>query len=298
MGVCLEQWRCSIGSFHKIRIRNAFSSKRESDNRDIKNVAFTLWFNLKESAPIKLTMGLCIILLYCNLIISLLPLFIMAFFSCNMLNIFLSSQFSPGYYHPFSYFLPSFLIVNAIPMIISRKIAMANLFISKLISVEIKNFFFSLFVLQILLVISGSVELNPGPGRTKKNNLSFAIWNLDSIPARDYARIPLIEAFQSTYQFDIFGVCESLLNDSIPNRDIVIDGFSPDPYRADKPNDMRNGGVCLYFKEDLPITQRRDLEKIPETIVAEVKLNRKKIFFVLSYCHPNLPPNEFDEYVK
>ena len=26
--------------------------------------------------------------------------------------------------------------------------------------------------------------------------------------------------------------------------------------------------------------------------------NRKKIFFVLSYCHPNVSSTEFDEYVK
>ena len=48
----------------------------------------------------------------------------------------------------------------------------------------------------------------------------------------------------------------------------------------------------------MPIKERSDLETIPETIVAEVKLNRKKIFFVLSYCHPNLSSTEFDEYVK
>ena len=121
---------------------------------------------------------------------------------------------------------------------------------------------------------------------------------MDSIPARDYARIPLIETFQATYDFDIFGVCESLLDDKIPNEDIFINGFSPDPFRADKPKNIRNGGVCLYFKEDLPIKERCDLELLPETIVAEVKLNKKKIFLVLSYCHPNLASSDFDDYTN
>ena len=101
---------------------------------------------------------------------------------------------------------------------------------------------------------------------------------------------------QVTYNFDIFGVCESFLNNDISNDDILIRGFSPDPFRADKPVNIRNGGVCPYFKENLPIKERIDLEIIPETIVAEVKLNREKIFFVLSYCHPNLssvPSNNF-----
>ena len=38
------------------------------------------------------------------------------------------------------------------------------------------------------------------------------------------------------------------------------------------------------------------MESLPETIVAEIMLNRKKIFFVLSYCHPNLSSAEFDEF--
>ena len=168
----------------------------------------------------------------------------------------------------------------------------------KSISLEAKNFAYYLMVLQTLLFLSGTVELNPGPVKSKVTNLSFAVWNLDSIPARNYARIPLIETFQSTYNFDSFGVCESLLNNDIPNEDIFVNGFSPEPFRADKPENSRNGGVCLFFKENLPIKERCDLESLPETIVAEVKLNRKKIFFVLSYCHPNLSSDEFEKYTN
>ena len=60
----------------------------------------------------------------------------------------------------------------------------------------IQNLIFFIIVLQILLTISGT-EVNPGPDQSKKN-LTFAVWNLDSIPARDFARIPLIETFQAT----------------------------------------------------------------------------------------------------
>ena len=93
-------------------------------------------------------------------------------------------------------------------------------------------------------------------------------------------------------------MCESLLNEDIPNDDIYTNGFSPEPFRADKPENSRNGGVCLYFKDNLPIHERPALETLPETIVAEIKLNRKKIFFILSYCHPNLSTTELEEYTK
>ena len=69
-------------------------------------------------------------------------------------------------------------------------------------------------------------------------------------------------------------------------------------FRSDKLDDSRNGGVCLYYKENLALKERPDLETIPETIVAEVRMNRKKVFFLLSYCHPNLLANDFDDYTK
>ena len=70
-------------------------------------------------------------------------------------------------------------------------------------------------------------------------------------------------------------MCESLLNKDIAKDDLLINGFSPEPLRADKPENIRNGGMCLYFKENLAIKERRDLKILPETIVAEIKLNRK-----------------------
>ena len=188
--------------------------------------------------------------------------------------------------------------ITVIPNSMQSTLNVSVSYFRKSISLEAKNFAFYLMVLQTLLFLSGTVELNPGPVKSKVTNLSFAVWNLDSIPARNYARIPLIETFQSIYNFDIFGICESLLNNDIPNEDIFVNGFSPEPFRADKPENSRHGGVCLFFKENLPIKERCDLESLPETIVAEVKLNRKKIFFVLSYCHPNLSSDEFEKYTN
>ena len=76
----------------------------------------------------------------------------------------------------------------------------------------------------------------------------------------------------------MFGVCESMLTSNILNKDIYINGFSPEPFRSDKGLNTRNGGVCLCFKESLPIKERRYLGIIPETVVGEIKLTRK-IFF-------------------
>ena len=115
-----------------------------------------------------------------------------------------------------------------------------------------KNIHFILTVLKDLLLSSGSVESNPGPNENRRNTLSFAMWNLDSLPARDYSRIPVIESLQAVHNFDLFAVCESSLNELISSDEIFIHGFSPDPIRADKHLATHNGGVCLYFKENIP----------------------------------------------
>ena len=65
------------------------------------------------------------------------------------------------------------------------------------------NLAFRLLAYSILLIMAGT-ETNPGP--SCKKNLSFASWNLDSLPAPEYARIPLIESLQAEYSFDILGV--------------------------------------------------------------------------------------------
>ena len=124
--------------------------------------------------------------------------------------------------------------------------------ILKLVS-ESKRFFFHTTILRKLLILSGSVEIN-----VNNQKLSFAVWNLDSIPARNFNRFPQIECFQSVYNFDIFGVWESSFTNQIPNEDIKLSGFTPLPFRFDKQDNVHNGGV--YYKENLPIKQRVDLQ--------------------------------------
>ena len=57
------------------------------------------------------------------------------------------------------------------------------------------------------------------------------MWNLDSLPARDYSRIPVIESLQAVHDFDLFAICK---NESISNDNLNIHGLSPEPLRADK----------------------------------------------------------------
>ena len=89
-----------------------------------------------------------------------------------------------------------------------------------------------------------------------------------------------------------------MLTEQISNEDVLINGFPPILSDLIRTANIGNGGVCLYFMEYLPIKQRRDLQMLPETIVAEIKLKRKKIFFVLLYRHPDMTADEVEVYMN
>ena len=146
-----------------------------------------------------------------------------------------------------------------------------------------------LFVwIDTLLILSGDIEKNPGPSKIK-NNLNFGFWNVDSLLSKEGARIPRIECLDAIHNFDLFGVCESYLNDAVELNDLNMHGFCSPPFRADCPsaNEHKKGGVCLYYKDYLPIKNRPDLTKLKETIVCEIKLKNKKIYYILSYRSPS-----------
>ena len=50
--------------------------------------------------------------------------------------------------------------------------------------------------------------------------------------------------------------------------------------RADHPSNKKREGVCMYYKEHLPIIERNDLCTLKECLVTVITVDKKKIFFV------------------
>ena len=138
---------------------------------------------------------------------------------------------------------------------------------------------------KIFLSLAGDIESNPGPDRN--NGLKFCHWNLNIICARDGIKIPLIEAYNTVYRYDVLAISETMLNSSVENDSIAIEGFSKNIFRNDHPGDNKVGGVCLYYREGLPIKRRKDLECLQEVIAAEITIARKKNPICNSLPKPN-----------
>ena len=73
-------------------------------------------------------------------------------------------------------------------------------------------------------------------------------------------------------------------------------GYSREIVRSDHPDGKKEGGVCLCFKENLPIKRRKELEITQETVICEISIRRKKVFFIAMYRSPNQSNEDFDAF--
>ena len=145
--------------------------------------------------------------------------------------------------------------------------------------------------MRALLFLAGDTESNPGP--QTENCLRFFHWNLNSICARESIKIPLMEVYNSVHLFDIMALSETMLDQSVKNEDIFIQGFSREIFRSDHPSNTKTGGLRIYFREGLPIKRRNNYEILQGAVVAEINFLRPKLLFVAIYRSPSQNNEQF-----
>ena len=90
---------------------------------------------------------------------------------------------------------------------------------------------------------------------------------------------------------DVMVITESKLDDSYPNSQFFIDGFS-EPYRLDR--NVNGGGLLIYTREDIPCKQLFD-HSFPDDIEGMfVELNFRKCKWLLGGVYH--PPSQRDDY--
>ena len=105
-----------------------------------------------------------------------------------------------------------------------------------------------------------------------------------------------MKAFITTHNFDIICLWETFLDSTVSqhNENIMINGYSIS--RADHPSNSKRGGVCLYFKEHLPLIRRNDLSVLQECLVTEIIVDTEKYFFTCLYRSPNQNHEELENF--
>ena len=141
-----------------------------------------------------------------------------------------------------------------------------------------------------MITLSGDVELNPGPKREATQTLSICHWNLNSICAHNFAKLFHLRTFVSIHKFDIIFLSETYLDSSIDDESLEISGYYF--IRSDHPSNKKHGGICIYYKNFLPlkVTGVRLLE---ECITFDLIIRNKLCSFVALYSSPSQSQDNF-----
>ena len=149
---------------------------------------------------------------------------------------------------------------------------------------------------KCLLQLSGDIELNPGPKPNSCKSFSICHWNLNSITSHNFIKVSLLTAYYSIHKFDIICLSETYLNSETLSNDenLNIPGYNL--IRADHLSNTKRGGVCIYFKESLPL-RLYNVSYLNECICFEIMISNKLCNFVSLYRSPSQSIDEFENFV-
>ena len=109
----------------------------------------------------------------------------------------------------------------------------------------------SLLYLRSLLPLHGDIKSKPGPRNSKNHLPSFC--HLSSLPAHSFQKMLLLKAYNAMYKHDLICLSESYLDTMIPSDHISLDLEGYKLVCADHPSNVKQGGICMYYKEPLPV---------------------------------------------
>ena len=113
--------------------------------------------------------------------------------------------------------------------------------------------------------------------------------------AYNYTKLSSLKAFIAVHKFDIICLSETYLDSSVaPDDDnLEISGYSL--VRSDHPSNNKRGGVCVYYKNFLPL-RVLDIQYLHECINFELKIGDKLCNFVALYRSPSQTQDEFGKF--
>ena len=153
----------------------------------------------------------------------------------------------------------------------------------------------TLIFIFALLLCHGDIEINPGPKKLKKNSLFVCHWNLISLSVHNFPKLTQLKGYISIYKHDFICLSETYLDSSIPDSLLEIDGYNL--IRSDHPNNIKRGGVCIYFKEILPV-RVINIPYLKEALLLEMNYNNKRVLGSVIYCSPSQNNSEFDSFPR
>ena len=136
-----------------------------------------------------------------------------------------------------------------------------------------------------------------GPKRASSSNISICHWNLNSISAHNYTKLFLLKAYIAIHKFDTICLSETYLDSSATSDDdnLVISGYNL--IRSDHPFNNKRGGVCIYYKNFLPL-RVLSIQYLQECINFELNIGGKIWKFICLYRSPSQTQDKFEKFIN
>ena len=117
-------------------------------------------------------------------------------------------------------------------------------------------------------------------------------WNVNSILAHN--KLSLLTAYNSALNYDLICLTETHLDSAVDPNNLLINDYKL--FRADHPDNVKRGGVCLYYRENLTI-QLVDTPYNEQCILCEINIQNTTSSVAVIHRSPSQYSNEFEEYL-
>ena len=143
-----------------------------------------------------------------------------------------------------------------------------------------------------MLLKHGDIEINPGPEENRSKSFSCSHWNVNSILGHN--KLSLLTAYNSALIYDLICLTETYLDSTVHPNNLLINGYKL--VRSDHPDNVKRGGVCLYFRENWTL-QLVDTPYIEQCILCEINIQNITGYVTVTYRSPSQFSNESEEFL-
>ena len=183
-------------------------------------------------------------------------------------------------------------------ILLGKNIKIMDILLLRIIHIyALATYVFHIWLYLILIKRSGDCEQNPGPKSNSFQGFSICHWNLNSISAHNFIKISLLKTYIATHKLDVIRLSETYLDSSISNDDDNLEISGYDLFRADNRSNTKRGGVCIYYRNSLPL-KILNIQYLHECINFEIRIGGKLCRSVSLYRSPSQSQDDFESFAN
>ena len=150
-----------------------------------------------------------------------------------------------------------------------------------------------MWISELQVVLSGDVELNPGPKPNSGRNFSVCHWNFNSVLAHNFPKISLLSVYNSLNKFNVICLSETYLDSSILPQDPNLERQGYTLIRANHPSNVKGG--CVFYNNHLPL-KLLNINYLQECTTFEISIKSKLCIIAGLYGSPSQSQSGFTNF--